>query len=232
MPSKKITKEIQLSASQAPIINAQAFIDWDSARRIKKLSVKHEQYAQLPMKDRIGYVQDCFSEIQVRTAAALEQMSLGGIVRVLKSRIYHGWHRGVTATDDRRAWAEARRDLRAHVTSKASYLPDVEYGNELSCGGARVPIMDTLRKRPDGLDEQKMVDTALVADLLSFGRAESRNFRRGSQPNVIALVIADDDDLLAGVFMVEQWGLPVAVLRIGRDSESKHLKLSGLIHKL
>jgi hypothetical protein len=112
-----------------------------------------------------------------------------------------------------------------------SYLPEIRFGNDLLCGGRRVPLFDTLRRRDDG-DEQKMVDTALVSDLLSFSRSESSNFRRGERPSSMAIVIANDDDLLPGPFVAEQWGLPVKVLRVNRERESRFLMLSDLVYSL
>jgi hypothetical protein len=112
-----------------------------------------------------------------------------------------------------------------------SYLPDVEYGNLMTCGGARMPLFDTLRHR-DGVSGQKMVDTALVVDLLSYCRTESRNFQRGRKPDSMALVIGDDDDLFPGVFAAEKWGMPIYVFRVARDDENKHINSAGLIFKL
>jgi hypothetical protein len=77
-----------------------------------------------------------------------------------------------------------------------------------------------------------MVDTALMADLLSFGRTESANFRRGVLPRSMAIVIGNDDDLLPGSFVAEQWGLPVKVLRVNRDRESRFLRLNEMVYSL
>lgn len=213
------------------MITAHAFIDWDSARRIRRLPWGGDEDV-VPLKDRIRYVEESFSDLQVRTASALEAMNLRMPVRIVLSRIYHGWHRGITPTDDRRAWEQAKLNLKPLTARRVSYLPDIKFGDALTCGGARTPLVDTLRRRDDGVDQQKMVDTALVADLLSFSRAESASFRRGENPRSLAIVIGNDDDLLPGSFAAEQWGLPVKVLRINRDRESRFLKLNEMVYSL
>jgi hypothetical protein len=213
------------------IITAHAFIDWDSARRVRRPSWGNK-IDDVPLKDRVRHVEECFSELQFRTASALEKIDLNMPVRVVMSRIYHGWHRGITPTEDRRSWELARQNLKLLTTRKVSYLPDTRFGDALFCGGKRTPLVDTLRRRDDGVDQQKMVDTALVADLLSFGRTESAGFRRGESPRSMAIVIGNDDDLLPGSFAVEQWGLPVKVLRINRDRESRFLRVNEMVYSL
>jgi len=213
------------------IITANAFIDWDSARRVVQPPWKKDALDVSP-RDRKKYVEACFSELQVRTTKALETCDLKFPVKITLSRVYHGWHRGKTPTDDRRAWEEARSEVRAFSTNRSSYLPDIKFGNEMLCGGVRMPLFDTLRRRDDGHDQQKMVDTSLVADLLSFCRNESSNFRRGQPTMSMAIVIGNDDDLLPGSFVAERWGLPVKVLRVSRSGESKFLNLEHLVYSL
>ncbi|MBG3851686.1 hypothetical protein ABQZ69_17650 [Xanthomonas sp. WHRI 8391] len=212
------------------MISAHAFIDWDTARRIRRPPGGLSE--NIDFKDRVRYVSECYQEIQQRTVDCLSGMQSKSKVKIVMSRIYHGWHRGRTATDDRRAWEEAKSKLRPVANKNVSFLADIRFGDSLICGGLRSPLFDTLRRRDDGLDQQKMVDTALVADLLSYCRAESAGFRRGRPPEAMAIVIANDDDLLPGTFAAEQWGLPVKVMRINRANESKFLQLDGLVYSL
>jgi hypothetical protein len=213
------------------MISAQVFIDLDSARRFKVAPWKPEQETQVSFKKRCEFVIELFSEIQMRIAAALVSIQPGEWVTVRNSRIYHGWHRGTTPTDERRIWEAASMSFVSYNTSRASYLPDTSFGNDLMCGGLRTPIYDTLRSL-DGLDRQKMVDTSLVADLLSYSRTESTSFGRGQKPKSLALIVADDDDFFPGVVVAEKWGLPIRVLRISRDNENRHLNVKGLTQKL
>ena len=213
------------------IITANAFIDWDSARRVVQPPWKNGAQ-DVSLRERTKYVEACFNELQVRTARALEACDLNFPVKVALSRVYHGWHRGKTPTDDRKAWEQARTLVRAFTTKKLSYLPDISFGDAMLCGGLRMPLLDTLRSRDDGHDQQKMVDTSLVADLLCYCRNESSNFRKGKPPMSMAIIVGNDDDLLPGSFAAESWGLPVRVLRINRAGESRFLKLDRLVYSL
>lgn len=68
--------------------------------------------------------------------------------------------------------------------------------------GHDVHLLDTLRLR-DGRMTEKMVDTALVADLLGLA------FRREADRYV---VVSDDDDMWSGVFAAEAAGARVSML--------------------
>lgn len=63
-----------------------------------------------------------------------------------------------------------------------------------------------------------MVDTGLVGDLLQSAR---------SARDDVHVVIADDDDLLPGIFMAERWGIKIHMLR--QQAASVHLKTGGLV---
>jgi hypothetical protein len=107
--------------------------------------------------------------------------------------------------------------------------PYFGFGNELSCGGRRSMLYDTLRphdrQRPNSDLEQKMVDTALASDLLDHAR------RHRSQKDRGALVIGDDDDLLPPVLTAIEWGSWVRVLRHRKD-DNAHLKTGDVIMRL
>lgn len=210
---------------------AQLFVDLDSARRFKKPPWDPDKEGSISFKSRVAFVVDFFAEMQMRVLASIVTLRPEESVTIRQSRIYHGWHRGITPTDDRRIWEEASAQFRAYTISKASFLPDIFFGNELSCASARCPIFDTLRIN-NGVERQKLVDTALVADLLCFTRSESAGFRRGGKPSAIGIIIADDDDLYPGLFVAEQWGLPVHMLRVTRNKENKHLQVAGIATKL
>lgn len=91
-------------------------------------------------------------------------------------------------------------------------------GNTLACVQRRlarkhgVHLLDTLRHR-DGKREEKMVDTALVADLLGLAsRKEADRY----------FVVSDDDDLLPGLFAAEAAGDESTMLS-RRDMSSKFM---------
>lgn|GEM_PF-3578321 len=212
------------------MITANLFIDWDSASRVARIKPKSD----MPLPLRLSCTKQAFTELQDRIISKLAEIEPKSPIKILKSRIYHGWHRGKSPSADKLVWDQLRTQLKAVSRNGISYLPDIEFGNELICRGARSPIFDTLR--PDrsnpGSSSQKMVDTALVSDLLSFCRSESSSFRRNERPTTLAIVVGDDDDLLPGVFVAEAWGLPTYVFRITRDLDNKHLSTDGIIHRI
>lgn len=208
------------------------FVDLDSARRIKKPSWLPDAEGSISWRVRKDLVIDVFAMLQDRICSLLPNLIGQTRAQVISTRIYHGWHRGTTATDDYRLWVEARNSFSLHKTNRISYLPDVHFGNELLCGGGRSPLYDTLRKGEDGVDRQKMVDSALVADILQLSRSESASFSKGRKPGVLLLVVADDDDLIPGAIAAEAWGMPTRIVRVGRTSESSSLNLKNMVERL
>ena len=213
------------------MIRAEIFIDLDSARRFKRTPWRKEDESSVSFANRCAFIVDLFGELQVKIATSISEMQLGSKVTISRSRIYHGWHRGLTPTQDRRIWQEAALSFRAYTMTKVSYLPDVAFGNELICGGKRVPLYDTLRNQ-DGIDRQKLVDTSLVADVICFARSESSGVGGSKGPSSMGVILADDDDILPGAFVAERWGLPIRVLRVTRAGENKHIDTRGMVGKI
>lgn len=208
------------------------FVDLDSARRIKRPGWPSGVESSVNWQLRKDLVLSVFSSLQDRICNLLPSLIGQVQAQVLSTRIYHGWHRGSTATEDYRLWLETRNSFSMYKTNRVAYLPDVSFGNELMCGGHRSPLYDTLRKGDDGIDRQKMVDSSLVVDLLQLTRSESVNFVKGRRPNVLTLLIADDDDLIPGAIAAEAWGMPTRIIRIGRTSESSFLNLKNMVGRL
>lgn len=200
--------------SRGRIINVRTFIDWDSARRILSTDTQRGRN-DLGLRSMM--------EIQNFIAELLQKLDTGGHFRV-DYRVYHGWHRGTTKTDDYREFEKisAGSELSRRL-GKCSFSPSVAFGNVLLCGGKRSMLYNTLRKRIDTQkDEQKMVDTALVSDLLTSVRND-----RGS----IHIVVGDDDDLIPGVITADSWGAKVILARVRREFDSAHLNVTDLIHR-
>ncbi|MCJ1888376.1 hypothetical protein LF844_07075 [Metapseudomonas lalkuanensis] len=213
------------------------FIDWDSAARIssKGLAIRDPD---APLKSKETAISAIFEELQTKTLTKLNEITNNRRSTIEKARIYHGWHQGTTATKDRIAWENAKSKIRSLRQGNSIFIPEIQFGNELICRGTRVPLYDTLRQDQGGRKktakkfQQKMVDTALTSDLLCYCRSESKNFRRDSEPNSAAIIIGDDDDLLPGAFVAEAWGMPTYIFRVSRDHESRHISLSGIIHRI
>lgn len=188
------------------------FVDWDTARRVVQPDVRRGRGAR---------VERAISAIQDHLSRILMQREPRTIFRVTM-RVYHGWHQGRTATEDRREFDEFLRSFRVRAVERVSFEPDIKYGDELLCNSRRGRLLDTLRRREDGNYEQKMVDTSLVSDVLHHARSKDGD---------LIVVVGDDDDLLPGVFTAEAWGAPILVARL-RNHDNSHLMTEGLIVRL
>lgn len=191
----------------------QVFVDWDTARRIVRADARRGRRSLV--ERAIGAIQDSLADL-------LMARHPNGVFRVTM-RVYHGWHRGLTATEDWQKFEEFRLAFRTGRTiGKVSFAPEIEYGHQMLCNSRRGRLMDTVRRRQDGLDEQKMVDTALISDILHYTR-----YKDGD----MVIVVGDDDDLLPGVFTAEAWGMPIFVARL-RAHDNQHVNTDGLIERL
>ena len=148
-------------------------------------------------------------------------------------RLYHGWHKGWEPTENFRAMISivSETDFSALAqTPNVVCSPDVQYGHTLLAAlperaHARPPIHlpNTLRRQTrDACPTEKMVDTALAADLLEWARRD---------PNEWALVLSEDDDVVPPLFTAEAWIRPhggrAFIVRASRPGG--FLKLDGLL---
>lgn len=134
----------------------------------------------------------------------------------VRLRLYAGWHEGTTRTGHFQGVAGVRQKyangVREYCDGRVAFLggyDGVQLGARLACAADRrlvpkhgVHLLDTLRRR-GGKPEEKMVDTALVADLLGLA------MRKKADRYV---VVSDDDDMLPGVFAAEAAGARVGML--------------------
>jgi hypothetical protein len=150
-------------------------------------------------------------------------------------RLYHGWTSGVSQTQNRRAFtnvAEFSNPDEIFPSSRVLALSEIEFGDRLLDAlparqnrGLQIHLPNTYRRqRGDTEPVEKMVDTALASDLLSWAR---------SDPDSIALVVSSDDDVVPPVFVAEAWMKPfggsVYLVRPVPRAESRYLSLEGLI---
>jgi hypothetical protein len=185
-------------------------VDWDSARRIIGKGAGSSVTRRLDRE-----IENAIEALQEEVANALRPRT--EICRV-SWRVYHGWHQGTTSTDDRRLFEKFVNGYSSHRVGKLSFGRDFQFGDDMLCGSRRSPLRYTLRRRaqtPGGKPEQKMVDTALIADLLHAARS-------GTYDECV--VIGDDDDLLPGLFTAEQWGARVRLLRLQNTTDLPLLK--------
>ena len=150
-------------------------------------------------------------------------------------RLYHGWHKGWEPTDNLRAIAGVRAaDVFAdNASADIVFSQSVRYGHTLlsalperSHSRTAIHLPNTLRDQEGSSPTEKMVDTALAADLLAWAH---------SDPDEWALVLSDDDDVVPPVLTAESWMRPhggrvliVSTQRRRRD----FLKLDGLLQEL
>ena len=149
-------------------------------------------------------------------------------------RLYHGWHKGWEKSVNLRAIMEAVADPEFPAEYSARnvlFRQSVGYGHTLLSTlperrhpRSQIHLADTLRRRTDRArrdEEEKMVDTALAADLLQWAR---------ESPSQWALVLAEDDDIVPPVFTAEAWikahGGRAFIVRTRRLGQ--YLRLDGL----
>ena len=149
-------------------------------------------------------------------------------------RLYHGWHKGFEQTENLRAITAAASQfkLAAPTNKNVLFSTQIDYGHTLlSTLDERIHIRtaihlpSTLRERRGGKLEEKMVDTALAADLLHWARRDSGDW---------ALVLAEDDDYIPPVFTAESWIKPSGgrVFVVRTRPNGPFLRLDGLLEEL
>ena len=157
----------------------------------------------------------------------------GGSRFRVRLRLYTGWHRGKTPTDYHRGIVKVLKDYadrhRTHHQGRVIFeggRDGVQLGNRLACVPERLAkgnechLLDTLRNR-NGVDQEKMVDTALAVDLLGLAtRREADRY----------VVVSDDDDLLPGLLAAEAAGADARLLSRPGTSSRFMAHTADLIH--
>ena len=153
----------------------------------------------------------------------------------VRLRLYAGWHSGKTRTPYYQGIAKVMGTYggrtRAYHAGRVAFRGGnggIQLGDTLACVPGRrarkhgVHLLDTLRHQPGKPEPaEKMVDTALVVDLLGLAsRKEADRY----------LVVSDDDDMLPGIFAAEATG--AATMMLSRlDMSSKFMAHArDLIH--
>ena len=150
-------------------------------------------------------------------------------------RLYHGWHKGWQPTDGFKAAVQAvgATDFTALSRDRVDFSPTVQYGHTLLAAlperQHRRPLIhlpNTLRDQARGQQPaEKMVDTALAADLLAWACRS---------PSEWALVLAEDDDVAPPLFTAEAWIKPHGgrALLLRKRRAGQYLRLDGLLRQL
>ena len=202
-----------------------AFVDWNSAVKISGASAK--------MRDGPA-AEHALRYVEALMAAHLAR-SVGRTPFRVSLRLYAGWWHGVTASRYRRGVESV---LKRYAVRPRRYRD----GRVLFRGGwegiqtsdrlagidicltrqTRVHFVDMIRVL-DGECREKMVDTALVVDLLGLVRRRQANRY---------LVISDDDDMLPGVIAAKHADPDARVEILRRTGRvSKHMPhVRSLVH--
>ncbi|WP_257544984.1 hypothetical protein [Sphingopyxis sp. DBS4] len=223
MTRDEIEWEVALAAKE--IRRVGLFVDWNS------------QIKSTP-KELIGNpVEQCRHALRAtgkKAAKLLCELENDTLFRV-RIRLYHGWTSGVTQTTNRLAFRgidEMHSPDELFPSSRVMAWSDVEFGDRLidalperETGRLRIHLPNTLRKQNgDAHPVEKMVDTALAADMLAWARQE---------PSSIMLIFSPDDDMVPPAYVAESWMKPYGgslhLVRPPARAESKFLSLEGLL---
>lgn len=198
-----------------------AFVDWNTQIRNARLpDAKPDHRARLTLA-RTARV--------ISTALARKRPADRFDVAL---RLYHGWHKGWEPTENFRAITTTVSQTDFYRLSRSPnviFSSDVQYGHTLLSAlperrHARPPIHlpNTLREQTRHAENEKTVDTALAADLLSWAR---------SDPGEWALILSEDDDFVPPVFAAEAWTKPHGgrVYIVRSRKKGPYLKLDGLM---
>ena len=176
------------------------FVDWHTAIIASGASIRtrrQDAIAESALKHVERIVSDCL--LKPADGSRFE----------VRLRLYAGWHSGTTRAPYlegisrvRERYAGKPRSYHANRVAFPGGAEGIRLGHTLACVQRRfarkhgIHLLDTLRHR-DGKLEEKMVDTALVVDLL--GLASRKKADR-------YIVVSDDDDLLPGLLAAEAAG--------------------------
>ena len=183
-----------------PFRRAIGFVDWHTAVIASGAAIRpgrQDTIAEKALKHVERIVSDCLKS------------SAQGSKFEVRLRLYAGWHSGKTRTPYlhgitkvMRAYASKVRTYHEGRVAFRSGRGGIQLGDTLACVPGRlarnhgVHLLDTLRSR-NGRSEEKMVDTALVVDLLGLAsRKEADRY----------LVVSDDDDMLPGILAAQAAG--------------------------
>lgn len=179
-------------------------IDWNSELRALKCDLQGHQ----------GEVARRVLRLVCRDVGKLLHKMAEGSALFLHLRAYHGWRRGYEPTPRRSGLEEARRffspndpedrGLAAYSPNQVQVVRTLEFGDKLLgarderlCGNGvngdhHLPF--TLQEDATGTPTEKMVDTALVADLIHLASEDDGSW---------IIVVGQDADLVPGILAAD-----------------------------
>ncbi|GAA0743106.1 hypothetical protein LRH25_05965 [Ideonella azotifigens] len=219
------TDERQAATARTGFQKVSAFVDWNSQIHIS---------GDKKQRDPMATAEMVLKKTTTRIARCLGGIDPGGRFRV-QLRLYHGWHKGFQPTANRIAITTV---LASKNFADLSPLRNVVFDSNVAYGDcllhalsirlhARLGIHlpNTLQTQHGELTE-KMVDTALAADVVS---------NAASQTDEWIVVVAEDDDLVPPVFTAEallaRYSSKVLMLQ-SRNRSENFLKLQHIMVKM
>lgn len=175
-------------------IRVTCFVDWNSQLLLTGISSTEKP---------IEAAQTALRQVTKRIAQCLVKVSANKKFQV-HLRFYHGWRKGYEPTPNFKA---IRKAIAETDLSAASDNPNVTYASNVGYGDSLISALpqrlhakqgihlpNTLRDRGSSGFEEKMVDTALAADLVVCAYQD---------PDDWILLVAEDDDLIPPLFTAE-----------------------------
>lgn len=178
----------------ATIKLAYALVDWHN---VQDLVAPH--FARSPRKS----IPSAIFEIQRQVALALRSLNGGANKYRVLLRLYHGWHKERDQTPLRRDFEQFASDpSMARRIANTSFAKGYQFGNELLCNTADAPLFATYRTSGDS--GQKMVDSAIICDLLHIFKNKTAD---------VGMIISDDDDFVPAILTARAWAAEAILLR-------------------
>ena len=183
-----------------PFRRAIGFVDWKTALIASGAEIRPRRpgtVAEIALRHVERIVSECLNSSAATWKFDVRLRLYAGVA--CRNDPYPYYH-GITSV--MRAYASKVRAYHDNSVVFRGGDGGIRLGNTLACVPRRraskhdVHLLDTLRSR-EGRPEEKMVDTALVVDLLGLAnRKEADRY----------LVVSDDDDMLPGVLAAEAVG--------------------------
>lgn len=210
------------SPHRRAFIRVTCFVDWNS--QLLRTGIEYE-------KDPIDAARAAFRQVTRQIAQCLVRVDTGANFQA-HLRLYHGWRKGYEPTTNLKA---IRKVIAETDFSTASDKPSVSYSSNVGFGDCLLSALpqrmhlkqgihlpNTFRDRGSLGHEEKMVDTALAADLVVCAYQD---------PNEWILLVTEDDDLIPPLFTAESIinsKQAKALLLSKRKRSSNLLLLDGL----
>jgi hypothetical protein len=209
------------SSFSTRIVSVAAFVDWNAQLLLAGRDAT---------TDPEGAAEVAFRQTTRRIARCLGDIAPSRRFRVAM-RLYHGWHKGYEPTANRKAAqvVVGRTDFAAlSQRPNVVFSPNVGFGDRLTSALDRrlhprlaIHLPNTLRKRYEEAEE-KMVDTALAADLVSTAYREAGDW---------IVVVTEDDDLIPSVYVAEAAlvGSDAKVVLLRKRAQASMMSLDDLL---